>query len=100
MAMGLAENSFADLVRQLVRRSLDQEDDVIRVLRDGAHPGRLGPSDMGRYDPLRQQFPDVAKAYAAVAMDLAQQVHLTLSNRSRKTEPAFARRAGQTLLSS
>lgn len=75
MAMGLAENSFADLVRQLVRRSLDQEDDVERILRDGAHPGRLGSSDMGRYDPLRQQFPEVAKAYMAVAMDLAQEVH-------------------------
>ncbi|WP_439939896.1 DEAD/DEAH box helicase [Nocardia sp. N13] len=75
MAMGLAENSFADLVRQLVRRALDQEDEVVRVLRDGAHPGRLDASDMGRYDPLRQQFPEVAKAYMAIAMDLAQQSH-------------------------
>lgn len=77
-AMGLAENSFADLVRQLVRRSLEQEDDVVRILRDGAHPGRLGPSDMSRYDPMRQQFPDVAKAYTAIAMDLAQQMHFDL----------------------
>lgn len=78
MAMGLAENSFADLVRQLVRRCLEQEDDVVRILRDGAHPGRLGLSDMARYDPLRQQYPNVAMAYSACAMGLGQPVHLEL----------------------
>ena len=57
MAMGLAENSFADLVRQLVRRSLDQEDDVVRVLRDGAHPGRLGRLGHGPVRPTAAAVP-------------------------------------------
>lgn len=74
-AMGLAENSFADLVRQLVRRSLDREDDVVRVLRDGARPGALPAGEMIRYDQLRQQHPAVSFAYQAVAMGLAQPEH-------------------------
>nr|WP_246283794.1 DEAD/DEAH box helicase [Nocardioides perillae] len=75
-AMGLAENGFADLVRQLVGRSLEKEDDVVRVLRDGAVGGRLAPGEMARYDQLRQQHPEVSLAYAAMAMGLAQPVHL------------------------
>lgn len=77
-AMGLAENSFADLVRQLVRRSLELEDDVVRILRDGAHPGRLPAAEMIRYDQLRQQHPEVAFSYQAVAMKVAQPDHLDL----------------------
>ena len=74
-AMGLAENGFADLVRQLVRRSLDREDDVVRVLRDGARPGGLAPAEMVRYEQLRQQHAGVSMAYVAVAMGLATDEH-------------------------
>ncbi|MDN7121478.1 DEAD/DEAH box helicase [Nocardioides sp. ChNu-153] len=74
-AMGLAENSFADLVRQLVRRSLEREDDTVRLLRDGAFPGGLPPSDMARYDQLRQQHPEVAFAYLYRAGGLARAEH-------------------------
>lgn len=77
-AIGLAENSFADLVRQLVRRALDEEDDTVRILRDGAHPGRLAGSEMIRYGQLRQQFPEVSAAYALVALGFAQLEHETL----------------------
>jgi len=74
-AIGLAENHYADLVRQLVRRTLEGEDDVVRILRDGARPGGLPANEMARYDQLRQQLPEVALAYTAVAMDLAQEQH-------------------------
>lgn len=75
MAIGLAENSFADLVRQLVRRALDEEDDIVRILRDGAHTGRLAVGEMIRYGQLREQYPDVAAAYVLTALDFAQQGH-------------------------
>lgn len=77
-AIGLAENSFADLVRQLVRRALDEEDDVIRILRDGAHPGRLPAAEMIRYDSLRGQYPEVSAAYTLAALNAAQPQHETL----------------------
>jgi len=74
-AMGLAENSFADLVRQLVRRSLDREDSSVRLLRDGAVPGGLPAVDMVRYDQMRQQHPTVAFAYQFKAGGVAQAEH-------------------------
>lgn len=63
-ALGLAENSFADLVRQLVRMLLEREDDAVRLLRDGGMPGLLAPQEMVRYGQLAQQHPTVAQAYA------------------------------------
>jgi DEAD/DEAH box helicase domain-containing protein len=77
-AMGLAENSFADLVRQLVRRTLDREDDVVRILRDGAVPGRLAPGEIMRYEQLRQVHEQVSRAYAAIGLELAQDEHRAL----------------------
>jgi DEAD/DEAH box helicase domain-containing protein len=74
-AMGLAENSFADLVRQLVRRLLDREDDVVRILRNGPKPGGLQPAEMIRFGALQQQHPEVAMAYMALAAGLAQPEH-------------------------
>lgn len=72
-AMGLAENSYADLVRQLVRRSLDREDDVVRVLRDAMRPGGLEPGEMPRYGQLMQQHPQEAAAYARAALGAPQE---------------------------
>lgn len=67
-AIGLSANHFADLIRQLVQQNLaTAEDETLRILRDGAHFGRLDPSDLARYQQLAQQFPTVAYAY----MDLA-----------------------------
>ena len=93
-AMGLAENSFADLVRQLVRRSLDAEDDVVRILRDGAPCVARSPGgEMVRYDQLRQQHPDVARAYWPCAMGLAQ----TSTDERSPTSSARARGAGDVV---
>lgn len=74
-AIGLAENTFADLVRQLIRQELDSEDDSARILRDGAHSGRLAATEMIRYGQLRDQFPEVSGAYALSALGYAQPEH-------------------------
>lgn len=70
-ALGLAENSFADLVRQLVRRLLEQEDDAVRILYQGGMPGSLAPQEMVRYGQFAQQYPDVAQAYARSRLGVA-----------------------------
>lgn len=75
-AIGLAENTFADLLRQLLRRTLLKEDDVVRVLRDGAQPNGLPPGEMIRYGQLRQQHPEVSIAYMAAAAGFATEEHL------------------------
>ncbi len=66
-SIGLAENGFADLVRQLVRRQMDAEDDEVRVLRDGPRPGALPVAEMPRYGQLAAQRPEVASAYGRIA---------------------------------
>ena len=71
-ALGLAENSFADLVRQLMRSLLDREDDVVRILRDGSMPGAVAPQEMVRYGQLAQQYPAVAQAFARVSLGAGQ----------------------------
>lgn len=77
-AIGLAENSFADLLRQLVRRALDREDETVRILRDGARPSGLPAAEMIRYGQLREQFPEVAGAYSLDVLGYAQTDHTDL----------------------
>lgn len=93
-AIGLAENSFADLLRQLVRLALDQEDDTVRILRDGSHIGRLEGAEMIRYATLRTQYPEVSTAFAAAALGLAQPNHEVLienfvNERSARAEASW-----------
>lgn len=67
-AIGLSSNHFSDLLRQLVQQELTSaEDDVVRILREGALPGGLPQGDLARYDALAQQYRDVAFAYQDVA---------------------------------
>lgn len=68
-SIGLAENGFADLVRQLVRQQVDAEDDEVRVLRDGPRPGALPVAEMPRYGQLAAQRPEVAEAYGRLAFN-------------------------------
>jgi DEAD/DEAH box helicase domain-containing protein len=67
-AIGLSANHFSDLVRQLALQHIAAaEDDVVRILRDGAHFGGLDPSELARYQQLAQQHPEVAYAYVDLA---------------------------------
>lgn len=70
-AIGLAQNGFADLIRQLLQRAFDAEDDSIRILRDGPRPGALSPGDLVRWSALGQQFPEVMRAYMLAASGVA-----------------------------
>ncbi|MCD9198337.1 DEAD/DEAH box helicase [Aeromicrobium wangtongii] len=76
-AVGLAQNGFADLLRQLVQKSFNAENDIVRILRDGPKPGALTSSDLVRWSALGQEFPDAMRAYmlsAAGAADDAARV--------------------------
>ena len=77
-AIGLASNHYADLVRQLVNQQLEREDDVIALLRAGAHLGGLPAAQLARYVQVAQEHEDVANAYRAAAMGLDQQSHRDL----------------------
>jgi DEAD/DEAH box helicase domain-containing protein len=67
-AIGLSANHYADLVRQLVQQELrSTEDDVLRLLRDGAVFGALPQADLARRDALAQQHHKVAYAYQDLA---------------------------------
>jgi DEAD/DEAH box helicase domain-containing protein len=78
-AIGLSSNHFSDLLRQLVRQQLaSSEDDVLRILRDGAVPGGLPQGDRTRYDALAQQHRDVAFAYQDLARGRARDDDLLL----------------------
>jgi len=67
-AIGLSSNHYADLVRQLVQQELQSaEDDVLRLLRDGAVFGQLPQADLAGRDALAQQYPEVAFAYQDLA---------------------------------
>jgi DEAD/DEAH box helicase domain-containing protein len=78
-AIGLSQNHYADLVRQLVQQQLaTAEDDAVRLLRDGAVPGRLGPNELTRYDQLRQQHPDVYLAYLMLHSGRASEAEMQL----------------------
>ena len=78
-AIGLSSNHFSDLLRQLVQQELaSAEDDVVRILRDGALPGGLPQSDLARYDTMAQQHRDVAFAYQDVARGRARDEDLLL----------------------
>ncbi len=70
-AIGLAQNGFADLLRQLLQRAFEAEDDSVRILRDGPKPGALSPGDLGRWSALGQQFPEVMRAYMLLASGVA-----------------------------
>jgi DEAD/DEAH box helicase domain-containing protein len=63
-AIGLAMNHYSDLLRQLTLQYLaSAEDDVVRILRDGATPGGITPGEATRYRELEKEFPEVAFAY-------------------------------------
>lgn len=63
-AIGLAMNHYSDLLRQLTLQYLaSAEDDVVRILRDGATPGGLAPGEATRYRELEEEFAEVAFAY-------------------------------------
>lgn len=76
-AIGLAQNSFADLLRQLLQRTFDGDNDTVRILRDGPKPGALSSSDLVRWSALGQEFPDVAKAYTLAAVGAADESALS-----------------------
>ncbi|WP_168929652.1 DEAD/DEAH box helicase [Nocardioides sp. GY 10127] len=67
-AMGLGENGFADLVRQLLRRELAKDDEVVRLLRSGGVPGRLDPADMAIWGQLGVVHQQEAVAYQRIAL--------------------------------
>lgn len=90
-AMGLAQNGFADLLRQLIQRTFDSENDVVRILRDGPKPGALSPSDLARWSVLGQEHPDAMRAYMMASMGAADPAALeTIA--SFETEHAHLRR--------
>ena len=62
-AMGLAENGFADLLRQLLRQVLAREDDAADLLGRGAEPGGLSAGEAARYAELSRAYPEVASAF-------------------------------------
>ncbi|MCL3836863.1 DEAD/DEAH box helicase [Aeromicrobium duanguangcaii] len=66
-AIGLSQNSFADLIRQLLQQVFDAEDDTARILRDGPKPGALSPGELPRWSALGQQFPEAYRAYLLAA---------------------------------
>ncbi|MDQ1106071.1 DEAD/DEAH box helicase domain-containing protein [Nocardioides zeae] len=70
-AIGLAQNGFADLLRQLLQKTFNAENDNVRILRDGPKPGALGPSELVRWSALGQEFPDVMRAYMLAAAGAA-----------------------------
>lgn len=70
-AIGLAQNGFADLLRQLLQKTFNAENDTVRILRDGPKPGVLGPSDLVRWSALGQEFPDAMRAYMLAAVGAA-----------------------------
>lgn len=70
-AIGLAQNGFADLLRQLLQKTFDAENDTVRILRDGPKPGALSSSDLARWSALGQEFPDAMRAYMLAAAGAA-----------------------------
>lgn len=70
-AIGLAQNGFADLLRQLLQKTFDSENDTVRILRDGPKPGALSPSDLVRWSALGQEFPNAMRAYMLAAAGVA-----------------------------
>ena len=79
-AMGLAQNGFADLLRQLLQQTFDAEDDTVRILRDGPQPGALSPGDLVRWSALGQEHPAVARAYMLASVGASdEEVFRTIS---------------------
>lgn len=70
-AIGLAQNGFADLLRQLLQKTFNAENDTVRILRDGPKPGALSSSDLVRWSALGQEFPDAMRAYMLAAAGAA-----------------------------
>lgn len=70
-AIGLAQNGFADLLRQLLQKTFNAENDTVRILRDGPKPGTLSSSDLVRWSALGQEFPDAMRAYMLAAAGAA-----------------------------
>lgn len=72
MAIGLSENGFADLLRQLIRKVASQEDDLIRILRGAGLPHSLSPADQLRLHQIQNEYPEVAAAYLRTNLSAAQ----------------------------
>lgn len=79
-AIGLAQNGFADLLRQLLQKTFNAENDTVRVLRDGPKPGALSSSDLVRWSALGQEFPDTMRAYMLAAAGAADESALAIIN--------------------
>ncbi|MBW9208640.1 DEAD/DEAH box helicase [Mumia sp. zg.B21] len=90
-AIGLAQNGFADLLRQLLQKAFDAENDTVRILRDGPKPGGLSPSDLVRWSALGQEFPDAMRAFMLVAAGAADDAALATIG-SFEAENAVLRR--------
>ena len=100
-AIGLSSNHFSDLLRQLVQQELSSaEDDVLRILRDGAVPGGLPQGDLARYDALGQQHRDIAFAYQDVARGRANDKDLLLIKEFEESRGASAARSWPDLVES
>lgn len=90
-AIGLAQNGFADLLRQLLQKTFNAENDTVRILRDGPKPGALSSSDLVRWSALGQEFPDAMRAYMLVAAGVADDAALAIID-SFEAENAVHRR--------
>lgn len=98
MAMGLAMNHYADLVRQQVQQALDAPtEDIAAILRAGPS-GTLEPQLAERYGQLFSQHREVGLAYTLQAAGAAQPGHLALIEQFEKEQQAAARSLSWALL--